>query len=108
MERFYRKGQEEMAAKPKMMAWPQIMSFVSGLFVGAIAGAGVMFLFAPRAGRHTRARLQHQVDELREQVIEGFEDTEEDVLTQAQRVTANLREKAKELQHRGEKALSHK
>lgn len=104
---FYRKQGAKMENKPMSPVVP-ILSFIGGVFVGGVAGATAMFLFAPRAGKHTRARLQHQVDELRDQFVEELEDAEEDVLDQAHRVTANVRGQMKEMQHQGKRILSHR
>lgn len=79
----------------------QAKGFFGGLLLGSFAGAGAMLLLAPRSGKRTRARIQHQYDELRDQVAEGIEDAEEDVLAQAHRVAANVRRKVKEVQHSG-------
>jgi gas vesicle protein len=79
----------------------QVKGFLGGFALGAMAGAATMLLFAPRSGKRTRARLQHQYEDLREQMTEGMEETEEEVLHQAHRVVADMREKVQELQSRG-------
>lgn len=108
MEKFYRKQQMEMPIQTQGNAMPQVKGFVSGLFLGGLVGAGAMLLLAPKSGKRTRARLQHQYEELRDQVVEGMEDAEEDVLAQTHRATANVRGKVKELRHRGQAMFDRK
>lgn len=78
---------------------PFAAGFLGGLLIGGIAGAGAMLLMAPRAGKRTRARLQHQYDELRDQVTEKFDDVEADAVEQARHVANNVRGKVAELRH---------
>ena len=67
--------------------------FFSGLLIGGLVGAGVMLLFAPKAGRKTRTKIQHQVDEIRDEVIESIEDADEEVLATARHLTSDARRK---------------
>jgi gas vesicle protein len=91
--------------KMREVTTAQIKGFFGGLMVGAVTGAVTMWLFAPRSGKRTRARLQHQVEELRDRIAEDMEETEEDVVTQAHQVAHDFRGKMKEFQKRGQKAL---
>jgi gas vesicle protein len=45
-------------------------SFLVGFIVGALAGAAIGFLYAPKAGRETRAFLREKAGELRERASE--------------------------------------
>lgn len=80
--------------------------FFSGLLIGGLVGAGVMLLFAPKAGRKTREKIQHQVDEIRDEVIESIEDADEEVLATARHLTSDARRKVKGLQRRA-KEMAH-
>jgi gas vesicle protein len=42
-----------------------VFSFVSGLLLGAVIGAGIAFLAAPEPGRKTRKRLRRAAVELK-------------------------------------------
>jgi gas vesicle protein len=79
----------------------QLKGFLSGLFVGALLGAVTMWLMAPKSGKRTRANLYHQYDELRDQVMDGIEETEEQIVAQANRIAKDARSKMKDLRHRG-------
>ena len=46
-------------------------SFVMGLLTGAVLGAGLGMLFAPKAGSELRSRLSGQAEELANQASEG-------------------------------------
>ena len=73
--------------------------FFGGLFLGGLAGATVMMLFAPKSGKRTRASIQHQYDEVRDQVLESIADAEEDALAKASHARHGLRGKMRELRH---------
>jgi gas vesicle protein len=49
-------------------------SFVAGIVVGAVIGAGIALLFAPDTGVQTRRRLRRGADALRERAEEGFDE----------------------------------
>lgn len=83
----------------------RLRDFMTGVVIGGLAGAGIMLLFAPRSGKRMRAKLQHQVEELREQLAEELEDTEEEVLAQAHRIAAGARGTAEEMRRRGQEML---
>jgi gas vesicle protein len=45
-------------------------SFLIGFILGAIAGVAVGFLYAPKAGKETRAILKEKAGELKERASE--------------------------------------
>ena len=45
-------------------------SFLIGFILGAIAGVAVGFLYAPKAGKETRALLKDKAGELKEKATE--------------------------------------
>jgi gas vesicle protein len=45
-------------------------SFAIGFILGAIAGVAIGFLYAPKAGRETRALLKEKAGEIREKASE--------------------------------------
>jgi gas vesicle protein len=80
-------------------------SFFAGLLLGGLAGAGAMLLLAPQSGKRTRAEIQLKGIELRDQTAEAVEDVVAQARVKARQVTAGVREKAEELQHRGQEML---
>jgi gas vesicle protein len=66
----------------------------AGMLIGGLAGAATMLLLAPQSGKRTRAKLQRQSQQLREQAV----DTMDDVMTQARdkagQITHDIREQA--------------
>ena len=48
-------------------------SFLAGLLIGSLAGAGTMLLLAPQSGKKTRAQIQRKSIELRNQAAETVE-----------------------------------
>jgi gas vesicle protein len=64
------------------------------MLIGGLAGAATMLLLAPQSGKRTRAKLQRQSQQLREQAV----DTMDDVMTQARdkagQITHDIREQA--------------
>jgi gas vesicle protein len=74
-------------------------NFLTGALFGWLAGAGAMLLFAPQSGKRTRAELQLKSLELREQATEAVENSVAQTCLKANQLTADLREKVKEIQH---------
>jgi gas vesicle protein len=105
MGKLYRKMPLELSFRKGGNTMLRIRDFAAGVVVGALAGAGTMLFFAPRSGKRMRAKLQHQVEDLREQLAEELEDREEEVLAQAHRVAAGARGTAQELRRRGQGML---
>jgi len=108
MKTFARRPLADMPEMNRAQRRTRVLSFMFGLLTGSFVGALVMWLLAPRTGKRTRARLHHQYEEMREQMAEGFENAEEDVLEQAQRVATNVQGRAKTWQRRGRTMVHHK
>jgi gas vesicle protein len=83
----------------------QVGGFFAGLLVGGLAGAVAMLLLAPQSGKRTRAQIQLKSIELREQTTEAVEDALKQTRTKGRQIRADVREKADELQQRGQAAL---
>jgi gas vesicle protein len=79
--------------------------FLAGLLIGSLAGAGTMLLLAPQSGKKTRAQIQQKSIELRDQTVETVEDAVTQARTKAHQITTGVREKAEELQQRGQAML---
>ena len=62
-----------------------------GLLIGGLAGAVTMLLLAPQSGKSTRAKLQRQSHELREQTAETVEDAVAQARTKARQITHDVR-----------------
>jgi gas vesicle protein len=80
-------------------------SFLAGLLLGALAGAGTMLLLAPQSGKRTRDQIQQRSMELRDQTAETVEDAVDQVRATAHQVTVGVGEKADQLQQRGQEML---
>jgi gas vesicle protein len=50
-------------------------SFLMGLIIGAIAGLAVGFLYAPKAGKETRALLKEKAGQIKDKAGEVFSRT---------------------------------
>ena len=57
----------------------QAASFLSGLVLGAVIGAGVALLATPQSGRRTRRRLRRVAGRLREGSNDRFDEVAADV-----------------------------
>jgi gas vesicle protein len=57
-------------------------SFAIGFLIGAIAGVAIGFLYAPKAGKETRAMLKEKAEEVKEKASEVTEKAKE-VATEA-------------------------
>ncbi|HUG40794.1 MAG TPA: YtxH domain-containing protein [Longimicrobiales bacterium] len=56
-----------------------VVSFVSGLVVGAAIGAGLALLLAPQSGKRTRRHLARSVEGLRDTAGDRFDDVGDDL-----------------------------
>ena len=83
----------------------QVGGFFAGLLIGGLAGAVAMLLLAPQSGKRTRAQIQLKSMELREQTTEAVEDAMAQARTKGRQIRADVREKADELQQRGQDVL---
>jgi len=63
-------------------------SFAIGFIIGAIAGVAVGFLYAPKAGKETRAMLMEKAGEVKEKA--------EEVTSKAKEAAAEAGKKVKE------------
>jgi gas vesicle protein len=81
------------------------MGFLAGALLGGLVSAGTMLLLAPQSGKKTRAKLQHATVELRDQTVAGIEDVVAQTRAKAGQITAGVREKAGDLQQRGQDLL---
>jgi len=80
-------------------------SFLAGLVIGGLTGAVTMLLLAPQAGKKTRTQIQEKSIELRDQTTEAVEDALKQTRTKARQITADVREKADELEQRGQEVV---
>ena len=77
-------------------------SFLAGLLLGGLVGAGAMLLLAPRSGKKTRRRIQRIGRDLGEQTIDTIEDKVAQVRAKAQKVTTGSQRQAEAVQQRDE------
>jgi gas vesicle protein len=66
-------------------------SFAIGFIVGAIAGIAIGFLYAPQAGKETRALLKEKAEEVREKASEVAEKAKEAATETKKKVEEKLR-----------------
>lgn len=65
-------------------------SFALGLFAGAVIGAGVALLFAPKTGQETRELLGEQYRGLADRVTEATETIRQQARERGQQITSQL------------------
>ena len=65
-------------------------SFALGLFAGAVIGAGVALLFAPKTGQETRQLLGEQYRGLADRVTEATETIRQQARERGQQITSQL------------------
>jgi len=80
-------------------------SLLAGLLVGGLAGAGAMLLLAPQSGKETRAQIQQNSIELRDQTVKTVEGAVAKARGKARQITDDVHEQAGELQQRGQDVL---
>ena len=74
-----------------------IVGVLTGMLIGALAGAVTMLLLAPQSGKDTRKQIQEKSIELRDRTTEMVEDTMAQVRTKANKITMGLKDHAQEL-----------
>ena len=79
--------------------------FLAGLLVGGLAGAVAMLLLAPQSGKKTRAQIQQNSIELRDQTAKAVEGAVAQARGKARQITDDVHEQAGELQQRGQDVL---
>jgi len=78
---------------------------LAGLLLGGLAGATAMLLLAPQSGKKTRAQIQQNSIELRDQTVKTVEGAVAQVRGRARQITDDVHEQAGELQQRGQDVL---
>lgn len=71
-------------------------SFAIGLIIGAVVGVAVGFLYAPKAGKETRALLREKAEEVKERAGEVTEKAKEAAAEAKKSVGEKLRHKEAE------------
>jgi len=79
-----------------------ILGVLSGMLVGALAGAVAVLLFAPQSGEETRTQIMEKGIELRDRATGMVEDTMSQIRSDGKRFTISGRHKAKELLKQGQ------
>ena len=72
------------------------LSFTVGFFLGAVVGAAIGFLYAPKPGKETRELLRHKAEEAREKASEVAEKAKEAAAEARERVGKKLGKKEAE------------
>lgn len=60
------------------------VSFITGAVAGALLGAGIALLLAPRSGARTRRRIARRAEDLGDTARERLEDAADDVRRRAE------------------------
>ncbi len=71
----------------------QVVSFISGLLLGAVIGAGVALLAAPQTGRRARRRIRRAAVGLRDSASDHFDDLADEVKGKVDEVIRGARER---------------
>jgi gas vesicle protein len=82
------------------------VGLLAGLLIGGLAGAVALLLLAPQSGKKTRAKLQRQSHQLREQTAETMDDAMAQARGTARQITHDVRKQAGKLEQRGQAILA--
>ncbi|MBI4500004.1 MAG: YtxH domain-containing protein [Gemmatimonadetes bacterium] len=69
------------------------LSFLAGMVLGALVGAGVALLMAPERGTVTRRKLKKLVTRMRDDTRDRLEDWRDDVKAELKRRRREIRER---------------
>lgn len=81
--------------------------FLTGVFLGSIAGAVTMFFFAPQSGKETRQQIQQKAIDVRKQTMQTVEKTVSGIRTKADQLKVDVEQKAQTLKQQGQDVLVH-
>ena len=76
-----------------------------GVLVGSLAGAITMLLLAPQSGQQTRDQIEEKAIELRDETTKNVKKTLSKVRSGADKLTAEVQDKAGELKQLGQDKL---
>ena len=76
-----------------------------GLLIGGMAGALTMLLLAPQSGKRTRAQIQKQTIQLRDQTTKNIKKAFTQVRSETGKLTSKVQDKAGELKQLGQDKL---
>jgi gas vesicle protein len=79
--------------------------FLTGLFLGGVAGAVTALLFAPQSGQETRQQIQQKAIKVSEEAADRVDEVVSQARSKTGQVKANLTEKARDLKNQGRDAL---
>ena len=79
------------------------VTFLAGILIGGLAGAGTMLLLAPQSGKRTRDKIRHKGLELREQATETLEDAMGQARDTGRHISAGVHKQADKIQHQADK-----
>ena len=79
-----------------------VLGVLSGMLIGALAGAVAMLLLAPQSGAETRMQIQEKGIELRDRTTGMMDDAMAQVRLDRNKITMGGRRKAKELMEQGQ------
>jgi gas vesicle protein len=80
--------------------------FFAGLIAGGLAGAGVMLLFAPQSGEHTRKQIRDKSVELRDQTVQSMDNAVGLVKTKTSEIVETVKQQAGDIQQRGQEIVA--
>jgi len=83
----------------------QFGSFMAGLLVGGLLGAGAMLLMAPQSGKKMRAQIQKKSNDLRKQTTKAVEHALTQVRDKAHEITDEVHDQAETLGQRGQDVI---
>ena len=83
----------------------QFGSFMAGLLIGGVSGAGAMLLLAPQSGKKMRAQIHKKSTNLRKQTVKAAEDALQRIDSEAHQITDNVHDQAESLGQRGQDVI---
>ena len=93
---------DEMTAMPMMN---KLGGFVAGVLLGALAGAAVMWLYAPDSGAKTRKKLAKRAARLRDSVGNTYDETVEMARERAEQMKGQVRGRLDDAEEYGQEML---
>ncbi|MBN2004581.1 MAG: YtxH domain-containing protein [Anaerolineae bacterium] len=84
----------------------QFGSFMAGLLIGGLSGAGAVLLLTPQSGEKMRTQIQKKGNDLRKQTIKVTEDALEQINSEAHQIKDDVHDQAEALGQRGQDVIA--
>jgi len=100
-----KKKHEDKQDNNQLSGFLAVFSFLGGLLLGGIAGAGAMLMMAPQSGKKTRKQLQRKSRKVRKQTAKTVKHKVKQAHEKANQVTTSIQDVVDDQKERWEQVV---